>query len=181
MCSETDCVCVPSNFWSDITGCMLMVKWSSALGHSHCFIFVLDGYCMLKKMISQPCMYKYVLYQWRVGDLCAITIESILEETARSVVYNLVKKHGPASIWYTRCPYYLEYFFFLGEWNQLWFWTAVNLLCCVIRKRVPVNSFVSNAYNVAFNVKPHVLIVEYVIQGFLGSHLFRTYSFRMTN
>ena len=33
-----------------------MVKWSSALGHSHCFIFVLDGYCMLKKMISQACI-----------------------------------------------------------------------------------------------------------------------------
>lgn len=56
MCSEADGVCVASNLWSDITGCMLMVKWSSALGHSHCFIFVLDGYCMLKKMISQPCI-----------------------------------------------------------------------------------------------------------------------------
>lgn len=30
--------------------------------------------------------------------------------------------------------------FSLGEWSRLWFWTAVNLLCCVIRKPVPVNS-----------------------------------------
>lgn len=33
-------------------------------------------------------MYKYVLHQRGVGDLCATTIESILEETARSVVYD---------------------------------------------------------------------------------------------
>lgn len=41
----------------------------------------------------------------------------------------------------------------------------VSLVCCVVRNLVPVNSSGSNADNVVFCVKPHVLNMVSVIKG----------------